>query len=254
MVADRQGLRRDEPHRARLRTARSSSKSSCASFRTSRSWSCRTAPRAYPMPAIPIACRRCSLATIRRISTTPAARSRPATACAGAAAPSNSLKPAARPLRRLIVEEPVARAARWSRRLAVFALAIAGVAIALARMHAADPPAALTVFAAALVIAAIAVVLAGSAAVDDLARRAPGRGTGRVRLRPRRGADRLSRLSRRRRFRPAADQRGLDRPRLAAAVHALDQGARGARRGRAAAVERRDARRAARRPIPTSRR
>ncbi len=66
---------------------------------------------------------------------------------------------------RLTVEEPVAGAARWSRRLAVFAAAIAAVAVALARARAVDPPAALTVFAAALVIAAVAVVLAGSAAV-----------------------------------------------------------------------------------------
>jgi Protein of unknown function (DUF1499) len=68
-------------------------------------------------------------------------------------------------LRPLSVEEPVAAAARWSRRLAVFAAAIALVAVALARMRAADPPAALTVFAAALVVAAIAVVLAAAAAV-----------------------------------------------------------------------------------------
>ena len=68
-------------------------------------------------------------------------------------------------MRRLIVEEPVAEAARWAGRLAVFAVAIAAVAVALSRIHAADPPAALAVFAAALVIAAIAMVLAGSAAV-----------------------------------------------------------------------------------------
>jgi hypothetical protein len=68
-------------------------------------------------------------------------------------------------LRRLIVDEPVAGAARWSRRLAIFAAAIAVVAVALARIQAAAPTAALTVFAAALVIAAIAIVLAGSAAV-----------------------------------------------------------------------------------------
>ena len=68
-------------------------------------------------------------------------------------------------MRRLIVAEPVARAAQWSRRLALFALAIAAVAIALSRMHAADPPAALAVFAAALVIAALAEMLAGAAAV-----------------------------------------------------------------------------------------
>jgi Protein of unknown function (DUF1499) len=68
-------------------------------------------------------------------------------------------------LRRLTEKEPVAGAARWSRRLAVFAAASAAVAVALARARAANPSAALTVFAAALVIAAIAVVLAGSAAV-----------------------------------------------------------------------------------------
>jgi len=68
-------------------------------------------------------------------------------------------------LRRLIVEEPLSESARWSRRLAAFAAAIAAVAVGLSRIHAADPPAALTVFAAALVIAAIAMTLAGSAAV-----------------------------------------------------------------------------------------
>ena len=67
-------------------------------------------------------------------------------------------------MRRLIVDEPVSRAAVWSQRLAVFALFVAGVAILLARVHAADPPAALTVFAAALIIAGFALVLAGAAA------------------------------------------------------------------------------------------
>ena len=68
-------------------------------------------------------------------------------------------------MHRLILEEPVAAAARWSRRLAVFATAIAVVAVVLGRVHAAVPSAALTVFAAALVIAVIAIVLAGAAAV-----------------------------------------------------------------------------------------
>ena len=128
-------------------------------------------------------------------------------------------------MRRVIVDEPVAVAARWSRRLAVFAAAIAGVAIALARFHAVNPPAALTVFAAALVIAAIAVRARRIRGRHDLARRAQGRGTGRIRLRSRRGAARLPRLARHRRLRPAADQSGLDRPRIASAVHAVDQGA-----------------------------
>jgi uncharacterized protein (DUF1499 family) len=67
-------------------------------------------------------------------------------------------------LRRLTVAEPVSRAAVWSRRLAVFALLVAGVAILLSRLRAADPPAALTVFAAALVVAGFALMLAGAAA------------------------------------------------------------------------------------------
>ena len=68
-------------------------------------------------------------------------------------------------MRRLIVAEPVARSAVWARRLSLFALAIAGVAIALSRTHAVDPPGALTVFGAALVVAAFALGLAVSAAV-----------------------------------------------------------------------------------------
>ena len=67
-------------------------------------------------------------------------------------------------MRQLIADEPVSRAAGWSQRLAVFALFVAGVAVLLSRVHAADPPAALTVFAAALIIAAFALVLAGAAA------------------------------------------------------------------------------------------
>jgi hypothetical protein len=68
-------------------------------------------------------------------------------------------------LPRLIPSEPLARPAVWSRRLAIFALALAGVAIALARFHMAEPPAALTVFGAALAIAVLAALLAASAAV-----------------------------------------------------------------------------------------
>jgi len=67
-------------------------------------------------------------------------------------------------LRRLILVEPVARSAVWARRLSIFALAIAAVAIALSRMRAADPAAVLTVFGAALVIAAFAALLASAAA------------------------------------------------------------------------------------------
>ncbi len=67
-------------------------------------------------------------------------------------------------MRRVIVDEPVSRAAVWSQRLAVFALFVAAVAILLARVHAADPAASLTVFAAALIVAGFALMLAGAAA------------------------------------------------------------------------------------------
>ena len=67
-------------------------------------------------------------------------------------------------MRRLIVAEPVARSAIWARRLAIFALTVTAVSVALARLHAADPAAALTVFGAALVVAALAALLAISAA------------------------------------------------------------------------------------------
>ena len=68
-------------------------------------------------------------------------------------------------MRRLILEEPVSRAAVWSRRAAIFALATAGVAIALSRFGGVEPAAALTVFGAALALALLAVLLAGAAAV-----------------------------------------------------------------------------------------
>jgi uncharacterized protein (DUF1499 family) len=68
-------------------------------------------------------------------------------------------------MRRLILEEPLSRAAVWSRRTAVFALATAGVAIGLSRLGAVEPAATLTVFGAALVLAFLAVLLACAAAV-----------------------------------------------------------------------------------------
>jgi len=68
-------------------------------------------------------------------------------------------------MRHLIAEEPLSRAAVWSRRTAVFALATAAVAIALSRFGRLEPAAALTVFGAALVLAFLAVLLACAAAV-----------------------------------------------------------------------------------------
>ncbi len=68
-------------------------------------------------------------------------------------------------MRRLILEEPISRAAVWSRRTAVFALATAGVAIAMSRFGRADPAAALTVFGAALALGLLGLLLAAAAAV-----------------------------------------------------------------------------------------
>lgn len=68
-------------------------------------------------------------------------------------------------MRRLIVQEPVSRAAIWCRRLAVFAVAATGVAIGLARFGAAAPASALTIFGAALALAFLALLLSASAGV-----------------------------------------------------------------------------------------
>ena len=68
-------------------------------------------------------------------------------------------------MRRLVPTEPVARSAVWSRRLAIFAVALSAVAIGLSRFHKADPSSALTVFGAALAIALFAGLLAATAAV-----------------------------------------------------------------------------------------
>jgi len=68
-------------------------------------------------------------------------------------------------MRRLIVEEPLSRAAVWSLRTAIFALAAAAVGVGLARFAGVDAGAALTVFAAALTLAFLALLLAGSAGV-----------------------------------------------------------------------------------------
>jgi len=68
-------------------------------------------------------------------------------------------------MRRLILEEPVSRAAIWSRRIATFALFVAGIAIALSRMGAFSSGNAILVFAAALVLAGLAALLSGAAGV-----------------------------------------------------------------------------------------
>jgi len=70
-------------------------------------------------------------------------------------------------MRRLILEEPISRAAANSRRVAVFACLTAGVAVFVARVGGArDPFGALSVFAAALALAALALLLAGAGVIE----------------------------------------------------------------------------------------
>ncbi len=68
-------------------------------------------------------------------------------------------------MRRLIIEEPYSIAAIWSRRVGVFALAVAAVAVILSRVGAVDPPGALAVLGAALLLACLAGLLAATAFV-----------------------------------------------------------------------------------------
>jgi uncharacterized protein (DUF1499 family) len=68
-------------------------------------------------------------------------------------------------MRRLIIEEPYSVAALWSRRVGVFALAVAGVAAGLSRIGAVDPPGALAVLGAALIFACLTGLLAATAFV-----------------------------------------------------------------------------------------
>jgi uncharacterized protein (DUF1499 family) len=68
-------------------------------------------------------------------------------------------------MRRIIVEEPFSQAAIWSARLGVFALATAGVSVALARGLRVEPRSVLTVFGAALTLAFLAILLAAAAAI-----------------------------------------------------------------------------------------
>ncbi len=68
-------------------------------------------------------------------------------------------------MRRVIVEEPLSASAVWSRRLAVFALALAGIGVAMARARPTEALAGLSVLSAAIVIALTALLFAGSAAV-----------------------------------------------------------------------------------------
>lgn len=68
-------------------------------------------------------------------------------------------------MRRLILEEPYSQTALWSRRLATFAIAVAGISVVLSRTRAVEITAGLAVFGAAVLIACIAVLFALTAAV-----------------------------------------------------------------------------------------
>ena len=98
----------------------------------------------------------------RQIEPAPARRARlPAL---GKAPSPLSPAPAA-PMRRLIVEEPLSRAAVWSGRTATFATATAIVSVGIARLGGRDPTGALAVFGASLALAFLALLLAASATV-----------------------------------------------------------------------------------------
>jgi uncharacterized protein (DUF1499 family) len=68
-------------------------------------------------------------------------------------------------MRRLIIEEPYSMAAVWSRRLGLFAIAVAAMAIVLARVSGVETSAVLSVLGASFLLACLAVLLAATAAV-----------------------------------------------------------------------------------------
>ncbi len=67
-------------------------------------------------------------------------------------------------MRRIIIEEPYSDSALWSRRLALFAAAVIGVGLLLARAGL-DPTAVLAVIGSAIVIACLSMLCAGAASV-----------------------------------------------------------------------------------------
>jgi len=67
-------------------------------------------------------------------------------------------------MRRLIVEEPYAATAVWSRRLGFFALAVAGIGVVLARTGL-DPAPVLAIMGSSFAIACVAVLCAGAAMI-----------------------------------------------------------------------------------------
>lgn len=67
-------------------------------------------------------------------------------------------------MRRIILEEPISASATWSRRMALFSIALAVVAVALLRLRATDVTAGVAVFGFAILAACSAILLAGAAA------------------------------------------------------------------------------------------
>ncbi len=67
-------------------------------------------------------------------------------------------------MRRIIIEEPYSDSALWSRRLALFAAAVVGMGLLLARAGL-DPTAVLAVIGSAIIIACLAMLCAGAATV-----------------------------------------------------------------------------------------
>jgi uncharacterized protein (DUF1499 family) len=68
-------------------------------------------------------------------------------------------------MRRLIVEEPYSKAAVWSRRLAVFAMAVAIIAVLVGRSGAVEANATLAVIGAAILLACVALLVGAAAAI-----------------------------------------------------------------------------------------
>jgi uncharacterized protein (DUF1499 family) len=68
-------------------------------------------------------------------------------------------------MRHFIIEEPYSTAAIWCRRLALFAVVVAGIGIALARLGIVDPLSGVSVLAAALLVACVAGLFGGAAFV-----------------------------------------------------------------------------------------
>jgi uncharacterized protein (DUF1499 family) len=66
---------------------------------------------------------------------------------------------------RQIPEEPVSNAAVWCRRLGLFSVPVAAIAVALARTHAVEPQAALAVLGGAILVALVALLLFFAACV-----------------------------------------------------------------------------------------